>query len=427
MFGPAAAANFRSNLLRSGNLPDAVLRRIDTPTLILSSAKDRMLPSLAEGKGWGWGGGLWLQRVGFAIIEGHPQRNTASMAALALARCKVVHKRYSQARLGSCAGTGTHPHITLLLPLLPLPALPASGARLARVLPRSRRAILPDSGHAALLERGMDLATIMRGAGVTARPRQHKQHVQQPQQQPGQQPMAAPSTQQQPAAQAAASAAPAGPASMETVRVRLPDSSGNKSRKGRSSSMPRIIGVVKDDKALPGSRGTDGAPAPRPATLLPRTTKVAAAAAEGAAVSSSSSEAPQFTPLAAAGAAAAMAAATAGSGGPAATAAADAGGSSSLAQAAASSNGAGSRSSSRAGSRSGSPDGQQQQQKAQQAAAADKDLAWDEWSQILAPWRVSANAAAQVHCYFKQCARMCVCTQGGMLHGTGGFISQWQW
>lgn len=50
MFGPAAAANFRSNLLRSGNLPDAVLRRIDTPTLILSSAKDRMLPSLAEGR-----------------------------------------------------------------------------------------------------------------------------------------------------------------------------------------------------------------------------------------------------------------------------------------------------------------------------------------------------------------------------------------
>lgn len=50
MFGPAAAANFRSNLLRSGNLPDRVLRRIDTPTLLLSSAKDRMLPSLAEGK-----------------------------------------------------------------------------------------------------------------------------------------------------------------------------------------------------------------------------------------------------------------------------------------------------------------------------------------------------------------------------------------
>lgn len=56
MFGPAAAANFRSNLLRSGNLPDAVLRRIDTPTLILSSAKDRMLPSLAEGRVvWGLG------------------------------------------------------------------------------------------------------------------------------------------------------------------------------------------------------------------------------------------------------------------------------------------------------------------------------------------------------------------------------------
>lgn len=58
MFGPAAAANFRSNLLRSGNLPDSTLRRIDTPTLLLSSAKDRMLPSLAEGEGMGgigWG------------------------------------------------------------------------------------------------------------------------------------------------------------------------------------------------------------------------------------------------------------------------------------------------------------------------------------------------------------------------------------
>jgi pimeloyl-ACP methyl ester carboxylesterase len=50
VFGPAAAANFRSNLLRSGNLPDRVLKRIDTPTLLLSSAKDRMLPSLAEGE-----------------------------------------------------------------------------------------------------------------------------------------------------------------------------------------------------------------------------------------------------------------------------------------------------------------------------------------------------------------------------------------
>lgn len=49
VFGPAAAANYRSNLLRTGNLPDRVLRRIDTPTLLLSSAKDRMLPSLAEG------------------------------------------------------------------------------------------------------------------------------------------------------------------------------------------------------------------------------------------------------------------------------------------------------------------------------------------------------------------------------------------
>ncbi len=40
-----------------------------------------------------------------------------------------------------------------------------AGARLERLLPRSRRVILPDSGHAALLERGVSLAALMRGAG----------------------------------------------------------------------------------------------------------------------------------------------------------------------------------------------------------------------------------------------------------------------
>lgn len=44
---------------------------------------------------------------------------------------------------------------------LPFPA----GARLERLLPRCRRVILPDSGHAALLERGVSLAALMRGAG----------------------------------------------------------------------------------------------------------------------------------------------------------------------------------------------------------------------------------------------------------------------
>lgn len=47
---PAAAANYRSNLLRSGNLPDSTLRSLEVPTLLISSAKDRMLPSIAEGE-----------------------------------------------------------------------------------------------------------------------------------------------------------------------------------------------------------------------------------------------------------------------------------------------------------------------------------------------------------------------------------------
>lgn len=49
VFAPAAAANFRANLLRSGGLTDEQLRRIQVPTLLLASARDRMLPSLVEG------------------------------------------------------------------------------------------------------------------------------------------------------------------------------------------------------------------------------------------------------------------------------------------------------------------------------------------------------------------------------------------
>ena len=257
--------------------------------------------------------------------------------------------------------------------------------------------MLPDSGHAALLERGLDLATIMRAAGVTARPR-HIKHTLTPQQQ----------QQQMPPAQPAAAGA-------QVVQVRLPDSSGKKSR----SSMPRIVGVVKDDAVLPGSRKPDGSAPPRPATVLPRNPHVtpATAASPAAAAAGSSGEVPQFSPGAAAAAGAAMAAACAGTAGGAATAVADVG-SSSLAQAAAS-NGNGTiagSSSSRAGSpsdssssiggsRAGSPGAssagqEQQQQKGTSKAAApggDKDLAWDEWSQILAPWRVS--------CVGVQCAR----------------------
>ncbi|KAI8467052.1 MAG: hypothetical protein J3K34DRAFT_472042 [Monoraphidium minutum] len=86
LFAPAAAANFRANMLRDGNVPDADLARMRVPTLVVCSARDRMLPSLAE------------------------------------------------------------------------------GARLARAIPGSRRVILPNSGHAALLERGIDLADILRDA-----------------------------------------------------------------------------------------------------------------------------------------------------------------------------------------------------------------------------------------------------------------------
>lgn len=83
-FGPAAAANFRANLLRTGDIPDHVLRRIPTRTLVICSARDRLLPSLTE------------------------------------------------------------------------------GARLQRVLPRARRLILPDSGHAPTLERDFNLSELIR-------------------------------------------------------------------------------------------------------------------------------------------------------------------------------------------------------------------------------------------------------------------------
>ncbi|KAG2447181.1 hypothetical protein HYH02_007924 [Chlamydomonas schloesseri] len=86
-YGPAAAANFRTNLLRTGDPGEEALRRVTTPVLLVTSARDRLLPSIAE------------------------------------------------------------------------------GARLERQLPRCRRYILPDSGHAAMLERGLDIAAVMAAAG----------------------------------------------------------------------------------------------------------------------------------------------------------------------------------------------------------------------------------------------------------------------
>jgi hypothetical protein len=65
LFAPAAAANYRANMLRSGDVPDRDLGRLTVPTLVICSARDRMLPSLAEGGfgGPGGGGGAgWLAR-----------------------------------------------------------------------------------------------------------------------------------------------------------------------------------------------------------------------------------------------------------------------------------------------------------------------------------------------------------------------------
>lgn len=50
-YGPAGAANWRINLLRTGNLSDAQLRSVTVPTLIITSARDRLIPSITEGKG----------------------------------------------------------------------------------------------------------------------------------------------------------------------------------------------------------------------------------------------------------------------------------------------------------------------------------------------------------------------------------------
>ncbi|GLC71454.1 hypothetical protein PLESTF_001117600 [Pleodorina starrii] len=86
-YAPAAAANFRANLLRSGDPGEEVLRGVAVPVLIVTSARDRLLPSILE------------------------------------------------------------------------------GARLERALPNARRFILPDSGHAALLERGFSLAAAMQATG----------------------------------------------------------------------------------------------------------------------------------------------------------------------------------------------------------------------------------------------------------------------
>jgi pimeloyl-ACP methyl ester carboxylesterase len=47
---PSQAVDFRLRLLQSGGLSDAQLAAIQVPTLVIASAKDRLFPSLQEGK-----------------------------------------------------------------------------------------------------------------------------------------------------------------------------------------------------------------------------------------------------------------------------------------------------------------------------------------------------------------------------------------
>eukprot|EP00892_Ulva_mutabilis_P006065 jgi/Ulvmu1/3830/UM018_0042.1 len=80
---PAAAASFRVQLMRGGNLTDSRLAQIRVNTVVVSSARDRLFPSMTE------------------------------------------------------------------------------GARLQRVIPGARRVILPESGHAPMLEKGFSLLDLL--------------------------------------------------------------------------------------------------------------------------------------------------------------------------------------------------------------------------------------------------------------------------
>eukprot|EP00879_Flechtneria_rotunda_P011456 GHRR01011969.1.p1 GENE.GHRR01011969.1~~GHRR01011969.1.p1 ORF type:complete len:750 (+),score=309.75 GHRR01011969.1:1187-3436(+) len=211
VFAPAAAANFRANLMRSGNLPDKTLRKVEVPTLVISSAKDRMLPSIAE------------------------------------------------------------------------------GARLVRLLPRSRRVILPDSGHAPLLERGLDLAAIMKGSGVTPTSRAPTA--------PGAR-IKYPRSGRAPATvfvgsstgngTAASSTSTSNSRSRTTIGSNLISVDSISSISSISSvdnlQQPVLLGIVKDDDAL--SSGGNATVAPRPATVMPSSNRASisrgAAAAPGA-------------------------------------------------------------------------------------------------------------------------------------------------
>ena len=49
-YAPAAAADWRLNLLRTGNLTEEAIKSIDVPTVVLCSMKDRLFPSMQEGE-----------------------------------------------------------------------------------------------------------------------------------------------------------------------------------------------------------------------------------------------------------------------------------------------------------------------------------------------------------------------------------------
>ncbi|KAF8058058.1 acyltransferase-like protein [Scenedesmus sp. PABB004] len=250
IFAPAAAANFRSNLLRTGNLPDATLRRIAVPALVICSAKDRMLPSITE------------------------------------------------------------------------------GARLTRLLPNSRRVILPDSGHAALLEQGMDLAAVMRGSGIT--------------------PTAVGPTAAKPGAKPGAAGAAAAPAAAAAAAA-----GGAR----RAAQQPALLGVSGAGAALPQ----------RSATVFPASSAVAVPVQQPAAAAGGGEGGGQRARTAPAAAAAAPAAA-----------------------------GAGAAAGGVAAATGGNAPAEQQ---AEEGDGAGKDLAWDEWAQVLQPWRdlVSPVLLGQEH------------------------------
>lgn len=68
-YEPAAAANFRANLLRAGDPGLDVLSQVTCPVLLITSARDRLLPSIAEG-GCGAVEGRIEDRGGGLKLEG---------------------------------------------------------------------------------------------------------------------------------------------------------------------------------------------------------------------------------------------------------------------------------------------------------------------------------------------------------------------